>query len=216
MENFELERFRSYRTATIINLIICILQSLILYFSYSLTLVGDMAHSFTDGIVLFGTCFASYQATYLLAIKTDAIEERMTRISIILLWAFAPFICWEAWERIRSPVQFLGWPLIAIALISMVGNMWMHHIIHNIGIEKHNHLDRANLLHILGDIAFSGAVLLSALLVLIFHTTAWDGYIALVITFGLSWRGWTIWKELTRLQNNRKTGRLDHDCGHHH
>ncbi len=221
MGNLEQERFSCYRTASIINLIVLVLQGTILYIAFNLSLLSDTVHTFSDEIVLIGTCFAAYQATFQLAINTTFMQERMTRISIILLWLSAPFIIWESWERIHSPVQFPGWPVVGIALVSMIGSVWIHRIIDGIGEENHNHLDHANLLHVLGDIIFAGAVLLSASIVLVFKTGAYDGHIGMIVTLLFSWRGWMLWRDLTahqkkRLSANKVPHEHSHDCGHHH
>ncbi len=206
------EAFSSYRLALGVNILICLLQWVILFFANSISLFADAAHSFADGIVLFGSMMVSYQA--MLMPETDAshIKRRMTRIAVILLWASVPFIVWASWERIHSPVAFPGIPVIIAALVSVVGNVCMHAIVHGIDSHGHDHLVRVNLAHILGDAILSGGVLLSALLVVTLGTAEFDGYIGIACALWMLYVGAKIWRQTS----GSSSAHSHHDAHAHH
>ncbi len=187
------ESFSSYRLALGVNIFICVLQWVILFFANSISLFADAAHSFADSIALFGSALVSYQAMLLPEADASHIKRRMTRIAVILLWASVPFIVWASWERIHSPVAFPGIPVIIAALVSVVGNICMHRVVHNIDTHGHDHLVKANLAHILGDAMLSGGVLLSALLVVTLGTAEFDGYIGIACALWMIYVGAKIW-----------------------
>ena len=196
---------------------ICLLQWMMLFFANSITLFADAAHSFADGIVLFGSMLVSYQA--MLMPETDAshIKRRMTQIAVILLWASVPFIIWASWERIHSPVAFPGIPVIVAALVSVVGNIFMHNIVERIDTHGHDHLVRANLAHILGDAILSGGVLLSALLVVTLGTAQYDGYIGIACALWMLYIGAKIWKQTTTSASlHSHNAAHEHSSEHHH
>ncbi len=211
------ESFSSYRLAFCVNIFICLLQWVILCFANSISLFADAAHSFADGIVLFGSALVSYQV--MLMPETDAshIKRRMTRIAVILLWVSVPFIIYASWERIHSPVAFPGIPVIIAAIVSVVGNICMHGIVHSIDKHGHDHLVKANLAHILGDAILSGGVLLSALLVVTLGTAQYDGYIGMACSLWMLYVGAKIWKQTSLASAmHAHEGAHEHDCDHHH
>lgn len=159
----------------------------------------------------------SYQA--MLMPETDAshIKRRMTRIAVILLWASVPFIVWASWERIHSPVAFPGIPVIIAAVVSVVGNISMHTIVHSIDKHDHDHLVRANLAHILGDAILSGGVLLSALLVVTLGTAQYDGHIGIACALWMLYVGAKIWRQTSASASaHSHSDTHEHHCDHHH
>lgn len=206
-----------YRLALCVNIFICLLQWVILYFANSISLFADASHSVADGIVLFGSTLVSYRI--MLVPETDAshIKRRMTRIAVILLWASVPFIVFASWERIHSPIAFPGVPVIVAALVSVVGNIFMHRIVHSIDTHGHDHLVRANLVHILGDAILSAGVLLSAILVVTLGTAQYDGYIGLACAAWMLLVGVKIWKQTSASQEDHSHDDAHkHCCDHHH
>ncbi len=173
------------------------MQWVILFFANSISLFADALHSFADGIVLFGSMLVSYQAILMPETDWSHIKRCMTRLAVILLWASAPFIVWASWERIYSPVAFPGIPVIIAAFVSVVGNVWMHRIVHTIDPceESDKHLIRANLLHILGDLILSLGVLISALFVMIWNAPQCDGYVGIAAALWMVIMGLRIWKQ---------------------
>lgn len=208
--------FSSYRAAFSINLIVCILQWIILAYANSVSLYADAAHSIADSIVLLGSTIVSYQAMLLPDRDHSHIKRRMTRIAVILLWLSVPFILYAAWERIHSSVSFPGIPVVIAATVSVVGNIWMHRIVHSIDKHSHDHLVAANLVHILGDAALSAGVLVSALLVLTFHTGQYDGYIGIGCACWMTIMGIRIWKNTSDEAHSQKKNAREHSCDHHH
>lgn len=210
------ESFLSYRMALWVNIFICLLQWVILFFANSISLFADAAHSFADGIVLFGSALVAYQMMLLPETDASHIKRRMTRIAIMLLWLSVPFIMWASWERIHSPVAFPGIPVIIAALVSVVGNISMHCIVHSIDKHGHDNLVKANLAHILGDAILSGGVLLSALLVVTLGTAQYDGYIGMGCAVWMLYVGVKIWKQTSPRVIHSHGDTHDHDCEHHH
>lgn len=204
------DQFRRYRTAFVINTSIWVLQFLIVgTIAYSLALLGDAAHSFSDSLVILGTLLL-VRATIRAPEKDhEGVKRLLIRTAIILLWVSAAFIAKEGYGRIISPIYFPGWPVVGIALLSAAGNFLSHRIIHGVHKSLHDHVHRANVLHILADLFISIAVVISGLGTILFQLPAIDGWIACIVALWMFIRGATLWRENTHREHT-------HTHEHHH
>ncbi len=214
MDHAKAEKLRRYKIALALNTLIWFLQSVILiFFANSLSLFGDAAHSASDSVILLGSCIIFARELSRPEHAHETMKRTFTRFAIFLLWGSACYVAYEAVERITNPVMFLGWPVVVIACVSAIGNFFAHRIICGVETDSHDHLHRANVLHILSDMMLSIAVLCSALGVIFFHFPALDGWIALLVSCWMIIRGGQLYRDTA---NTKHTHDAHDHCTHKH
>jgi cobalt-zinc-cadmium efflux system protein len=210
MQNAKMDQLRRYRWAFGINSLIWVFQLLIVIFiANSLALLGDAAHSVSDTIVLFGTCLLLGKTIRNPHGNHEGTKRALTRGAVILLWLSAAYLITEGYERITSPVYFPGWPVVLIALVAATGNFFSHRMIHGVDKSLHDHVHRANVLHILADLFISVAVVVSGLGSIFFNFPGLDGWIALIVA------GWMFWRGIILFRETLCAHKHDHDDHHH-
>lgn len=210
MQDIKVDQLRRYRWAFGINTLVWLSQLfIVIVVADSLALLGDAAHSISDTLVLLGTCLL-ISATIAHPENDHAGTKRLlTRGAIILLWLSAAYLVIEGCARIVSPVYFPGWPVVIMAIVAATGNYFSHQIIHGVDKSLHDHVHRANVLHILADLFISVAVVVSGLGTIFLNFPALDGWIALLVALWMSWRGLQLFWE------TRSTHHHDHEHHHH-
>jgi Co/Zn/Cd efflux system component len=195
MTRHKLDKVRRYRWALIITFSVWVLQLVTFaLIARSLTLFGDMAHSFSDIIVLFGTfwIFAN-EVTYPQSEHhSHGKKIILVRIAALLLCINAVYVFVEALARIEHPVDFPGWPVFFLACVSALGNFFAHRIIHGVDKSEHDHVHDANVAHLLTDLALSLAVLFSALGNILFKLPAIDAWLSLIVAVWMLRWGWKL------------------------
>ena len=213
MHKARLDQRRRYLSAFAINTAVWLFQAYIVYWvANSLALTGDAAHSVSDSVVLLGTLLL-IEATIRNPDKDhEGIKRLLTRGAVILLFIGAGYVLIEGYERIVSPILFPGWPVVGTALVAAIGNYFAHRLIHGVHESLHDHVHRANVLHILADLFISVAVVISGLGTIILNWPALDGWVAIVVAIWMLIRGISLWRETLR---SAHTHDADHD-GHDH
>lgn len=140
--------------------------------SGSLALLADAGHMLTDAASLWLAWFAlriakrpsDWRRTYgfhrfqVLAAFTNGLT----------LFFIALAIIWEAVRRFLEPVEVLGGPMLAIAVVGLCVNIAAFFALH--GAERENLNIRGALLHVIGDLLGSAAAILAAIVIL------WTGW----------------------------------------
>lgn len=157
--------------------------------SHSLALLSDAGHVLTDVVALALAWFAAAQA------ERPANERRTFgyhRVGILValfngltLVVIALVIAFEAWRRLQTPQPVHPDIMIGAALVAIAVNLFIARRLHG-GAENLN--TRAAMLHALGDIGASAAVVLGAV-VIVFTGATWvdpvvSVAIAALIAFG--------------------------------
>ncbi len=149
----------------------------------SLALLSDAAHVFLDMLALA----LSYGAIRLAALPANNQHtygfHRMKVIAafingaMLLLVAFEIFR--EAWTRFQTPEPILAGPMLVVAVIGLVVNLWVAMVL---GGHDHDDLNtRAAFLHVVGD-AISSVGVIVAGLVILFTGWLWvDPLVSLLI-----------------------------------
>ncbi len=150
--------------------------------SHSLALLSDAGHVLTDVVALALAWFAAAQA------ERPANERRTYgyhRVGILValfngltLVVIALVIAFEAWRRLQSPQQVHPDIMIGAALIAIAVNLFIARRLHG-GAENLN--ARAAMLHALGDIGASAAVVLGAVVIALTGATWVDPAISVAI-----------------------------------
>jgi len=149
--------------------------------SHSLALLSDAGHVLTDVIALGLAWFAAAQA------ERPANERRTFgyhRVGILValfngltLIVIALVIAFEAYQRLRSPVDVQPWIMVGAALVAIVVNLIIARRLH--GAESLN--TRAALLHAIGDIGASAAVVIGAMVIALTGATWVDPIVSVAI-----------------------------------
>ncbi len=149
--------------------------------SHSLALLSDAGHVFTDVIALGLAWFAAAQA------ERPANERRTFgyhRIGILValfngvtLVLIALIIGFEAYQRLRAPTAVHPGIMVGAALVAIVVNLFIARRLH--GGESLN--ARAALLHAVGDIGASAAVVIGAIVITVTGASWVDPVISVAI-----------------------------------
>lgn len=158
--------------------------------SQSLSLQADAGHVFSDISALVISLFASFLAQQPAKTQATFGHQRIEVLAALLnglgLLAIATFIILEAIQRWQHPATILGLPMLGVAVLGLIVNLFNITLLHP---HTHNDLNlRGALLHVIADTASSVGVIIAALAV---HLWDWwwaDVAISLVVaTFtGLS------------------------------
>lgn len=162
------------------------------YWTGSLALLSDAAHVFLD-------VFALALSFLALKLSSRPADERHTfgyhRLEVlaalvngVTLIIIAGGIFWEAIQRWRQPQPVHSLPMLAIAAVGLVANVFVALMLrgesHRHGPATHRHEDlnmRSAFLHVLGDALSSVGVILAAGLIMLTGETWFDPAISMLI-----------------------------------
>jgi cobalt-zinc-cadmium efflux system protein len=159
----------------------------------SLALLSDAGHILTDVFAL-GLAWLALKRSTRPADERNTYGYQRTGIlaalaNAVILIVIALFISVEAFGRVQHPQQVSGLPVILAALVALAVNTIIAYSLRSDGHENLN--IRAALLHVIGDIGASVAVVVSGVIIVLTHAYVVDPIlswlIALLIAFG-AWR----------------------------
>ena len=138
----------------------------------SLALLADAVHMFTDvgglGLALFASWVAERPPTPAKTYGYYRAEILAAVVNALILFVVAGGILVEAYQRMRSPAEVLGGPMLVVAFAGLAVNAvcaWLLHLDAAASLNV-----RAAYLEVLSDAASSVAVIVAAVVVL---TTGW-------------------------------------------
>ena len=138
----------------------------------SLALLADAGHMFTDvgglGLALFASWVASRPPTPAKTYGYYRAEILAAVVNALVLFVVAGGILVEAYQRVRTPAEVLGGPMLAVASVGLVVNGVCAWLLHHDAAASLN--VRAAYLEVLSDAVSSVAVIVAAVVVL---TTGW-------------------------------------------
>ncbi len=187
------DKVKFYQQALAINATVWILQLItIVFFANSLTLLGDWSHGFADIIILFATYHIF--ASELQNPEKDYSRRKkwLVAFAIVVLWGMAVYIFYEAIWRILYPVDFLGWPIAILALLSTAGNFLAHQRISSVSACEHDNAHLVNVAHLITDAAISFCVFISAMGKILFNLPAIDTWMGIGVGIWMIYLGWKI------------------------
>lgn len=157
------DKVKYYRQALLINSTVWVMQVLtLIYAGLSLTLKGDMIHGLADVLILVATHQIFSTELHSPGADNSSKKKWLVIVAVILLWFSAGDIFYEAIARINSPVDFQGWPVAIVALLSAAGNYTSHKIIGKVDKCEHDATHNVNVAHLLTDAVISLLVFISA------------------------------------------------------
>src|SRR5450631_26964 len=179
--------------AVALNLVFVVIEGGFGFLSNSVALIADAGHNLSDvlglvcawGALLLGRRPPGARFTY--GLGRSSVLAALANAVLLLLACGA--IAWEAASRLAAPPPVAGRTVIAVAAIGIVLNgisAWMLHA------GSHGDLNRRSAyIHMLGDAAVSGGVLLSGLLIMMTGWSLLDPIVSLgivVVILITTWR----------------------------
>ncbi|CAG8473410.1 2131_t:CDS:2, partial [Gigaspora rosea] len=167
------------------------------FIAASLALLSDSFHLLSDvvsfGISLLSIYLAQRPATRALSYGYHRAEILGALVSIFLIWLLTLYLCVEAYDRLKNPVQVDGKTMCIVATIGVFVNIHQGHVhthaeensealLHEHGQTEHEHGNgdkeenvniRAALLHVLGDFLSSLGVLISSIVIMFDESKVW-------------------------------------------
>ena len=138
----------------------------------SLALLADAGHMFTDvgglALALFASWVASRPPTPAKTYGYYRAEILAAVVNALVLFVVAGGILVEAYQRVRTPRDVLGGPMLAVACVGLIVNGICAWLLHRDAAASLN--VRAAYLEVLSDAVSSVAVIVAAVVVL---TTGW-------------------------------------------
>ncbi|MFA5899606.1 MAG: cation diffusion facilitator family transporter [Hyphomicrobium sp.] len=179
--------------------------------SGSLALLADAGHMLTDAAALIlawlAVRFARHPADWKRTYGFDRFEVLAAFANGLALFFISAMICYEAIERIFSPVEVLGGTMLVIAAIGLVVNVVTLLILRHGGGANLN--VRAALLHVISDLLGSVAAIGAALIILWTGWTPIDPILSIVITLLIVRSAWLITKDAGHILLEGAPGGLD-------
>jgi cobalt-zinc-cadmium efflux system protein len=160
----------------------------------SLALAADAGHMLTDvgglGLALFATWIATRPPTPAKTYGYYRVEILAATVNALLLLAVAGLILVEAYQRLRTPREVLGAPMLAIAVAGLAANLVALWLLRR---DARGSLNvRAAYLEVLGDALSSVGVIVAALVVMSTGVTLVDPLVSALIALFIVPRTWRL------------------------
>jgi cobalt-zinc-cadmium efflux system protein len=158
------------------------------YLAHSLALLSDAGHILTD-ILAFGLAwFAIYQSRRpadprrTFGYHRVEVLAAMTNGGMLVLIVLA--IAVEAARRLVQPQPVQGPVVVGVALVALAANLFLAFVLRHPGMSLN---ERAALLHVIGDLAASAAVLVAGCVIILTGWVYADPLLSLVIAALVAW-----------------------------
>uniref|UniRef100_A0A831UAY8 Cation transporter n=1 Tax=Geobacter metallireducens TaxID=28232 RepID=A0A831UAY8_GEOME len=167
----------------------------------SLALLSDAAHVFLDLFALVLSLaairLAAYPASDTRTFGWHRTEVFASFINGATVFLMAIGIFYEAWERLRHPVEVKSLPMLAIAAVGLVMNLFAASALHS---HSHDDLNvHSAFLHVIGDAAASVGVIIGGA---VMYYTSWyllDALISAGIGCVIFWGSWRVIRESSHI-----------------
>src|SRR5579872_1503920 len=182
------------RNALILTAAILIIEVAAGWAANSLALLSDAGHILTDAFALALAWFAARVASRGPSQRNTFGYQRSgivaALINAIILIAITLAILVEAILRLRSPQHVSPEFVIPAAIAAILINAY---IAFGLRAERHENLNiRAAFLHVIGDMGASAAVLVGAILILVWHVYVVDPILSIAIGSLIALGAWNI------------------------
>jgi cobalt-zinc-cadmium efflux system protein len=184
--------------------------------SHSLALLSDAGHNFADAFALVLAAIGFYlqmrpadQTKTYGYLRAGVLAAFVNAMTLIVL---AGFLFWESYQRLIHPEAAAETTMMVVAAVGLVMNLGIawglggahgpHAHAHSHGHgHSHDHSHggdlniRAAWIHMIGDAASSGAIIVGAIAM---RATGWlaiDPLLSMLIGAGIVWSGWDIVKD---------------------
>jgi cobalt-zinc-cadmium efflux system protein len=149
----------------------------------SLALLADAGHMLTDvagmALALVAIWFAGRSPTDSRTYGYLRLEILATVANAVLLFGIAAFVLFEALERLAAPPQISSGPMLAVAVVGLIGNAGSLFLLRDAQRVSMNM--RGAYLEVMGDFVGSGAVIVAATVIALTGWTAADAVASALI-----------------------------------
>ena len=163
----------------------------------SLALLADAGHMFTDaagiGLALLAIWFAQRPATPEKSFGYYRVEIFAAVANAVILFGVAAYILYEAVQRLSAPIEVVGLPMLAVAVVGLIVNLISMRLLHADAQTSLNM--RGAYLEVLGDLLGSVAVIAAAIIISLTGWTPIDPIASVVIAGLILPRTWTLLRE---------------------
>lgn len=179
--------------------------------SGSLALVADAGHMLTDAasLLLAWLAFrvarrpADWKRTY----GFHRFQVLAAYSNGLTLGFIALAIVYAAARRLHEPVEVLGVPMLAIAMVGLIINLASFWVLH--GAERDNVNIKGAMLHVLGDLLGSVAAIVAALVILWTGWTPIDPLLSALVALLILRSAWFLVREAGHILLEGAPGHLD-------
>jgi len=163
----------------------------------SLALIADAGHMLSDaagiGLALLAIWFAARPATREKTYGYYRVEIFAAVANAVILIGVAGFILFEAFQRLASPSEVIGGPMIVVALFGLGINAISIRLLHAGARESLNL--RGAYLEVVGDFLGSVAVIVAGVVILLTGWTPIDPIASIAIALLILPRTWSLLRE---------------------
>jgi len=163
-------------------------------FSGSLALLADAGHMLTDSAAL-ALAYAAFR------FGRRASDSRRTFgylrfevisgfVNAITLFAITGWIVYEAWERLSTPAEILTGPMMIVAIIGLLVNLWVLWIMTR-GDSDHVNVKGA-ILHVMGDLLGSIGAIGAAIVIALTGWTPIDPILSVIVALLILRSAWKL------------------------
>ena len=162
------------------------------FLSGSLALVADAGHMLTDsasiGLALFAIWLAKRPASAERTYGYNRAEILAAAANALSLWLIAAWIVWEAVHRFISPSEIEGGLVLIVGGIGLLVNVVAAYMLH--GASGHSLNVEGALQHVLADLMGSVAVIISAVIIILFGWNIVDPILSVLIALLIVFSSW--------------------------
>lgn len=163
-------------------------------YSGSLSLLADAGHMLSDtgalGLALAAQSLAQRPRSFSASYGYRRAEVLAAFLNGIVLALIALWVAKEAAERWLAPSSLKPVPVLFVAALGLLLNLWVARRLHD--DAAHNINVRAAVAHVLSDALGSVGVLISASVVYLFGWQRADAVVSFAIAALIAWSGWRI------------------------
>jgi cobalt-zinc-cadmium efflux system protein len=197
--------------ATVLNLIITIVEILGGLVSNSLALLSDAAHNLGDTFAVMLAYIANLishkEATEKKTFGYKRVEILAALFNAVLLIVITIYLFIEATHRFYSPEPVKGLLMMIVASIGLLANLAAVLLLKK---DSHHNLNvRAAYMHLLSDTVSSVAVIVAAILIYFFKIYWIDPLITIVIGLYIVKEAWSIMREALQILMQSTPASLD-------
>ena len=162
------------------------------FLSGSLALVADAGHMLTDSasiaLALFAIWLAKRPASAERTYGYNRAEILAAAVNALSLWLIAAWIVWEAIHRFVSPQEIEGATVLIVGGIGLLVNLVAAYMLHS--ASGHSLNVEGALQHVLADLMGSVAVIVSAVIIILFGWNIVDPILSVLIALLIVFSSW--------------------------
>ena len=160
--------------------------------SGSLALIADAGHMLTDSasiaLALLAIWLAKRPASAERTYGYNRAEILAAAVNALSLWLIAAWIVWEAIHRFVSPEEIEGGTVLVVGGIGLLVNVVAAYMLH--GASGHSLNVEGALQHVLADLMGSVAVIVSAVIIILFGWNVVDPILSVLIALLIVFSSW--------------------------